>query len=265
MKEMFCFCMTFSSLLEQMVKAYKYMTGIFSVTHTSEQQASDCDKQPTEMDVSFLEEQYDHIKQKQKLQSHVIVFKTGEHESVIPESMVNAVIINKKVRSKSFTEHVPVRKVRLEMTSSGNAQDNSLWHTHLGIHRLVQATCQGATQDVSHCKNGPCSFDKQRLISQKNGTLQAKELEEARELSALSQLGSSSVLNNFSKENGSSISSTCPKPPLKSPTSAVWTHQRISSTKCMPACNKLNFYPFPNKKGPRISEAAKRLGLYVSE
>lgn len=77
MKEMSCFCMTFSSLLEQMVKAYKYMTGIFSVTHTSEQQASDCDKQPTEMDVSFLEEQYDHIKQKQKLQSHVIVFKTG--------------------------------------------------------------------------------------------------------------------------------------------------------------------------------------------
>lgn len=241
------------------MKAYKYMTGIFSVTHTSEQQASDCDKQPTEMDVSFLEEQYDHIKQKQKLQSHVIVFKTGEHESVIPESMVNAVIINKKVRSKSFTEHVPVRKVRLEMNSSGNAQDNSLWHTHLGIHRLVQAPCQGATQDVSHCKNGPCSFDKERLISQENGTLQPKELEGARELPVLSQLGSSSMLNSCNKED-----STCPKPPLKSATSAVWTHQH-TSTKCMPACNKLNFYPFPNKKGPRISEAAKRLGLYVSE
>lgn len=53
------------------------MTGIFSVTHTSEQQASDHDKQPTKMDVSLLEEQYDHIKQKQKLQSHIIVFKTG--------------------------------------------------------------------------------------------------------------------------------------------------------------------------------------------
>ncbi|XP_057254300.1 uncharacterized protein C9orf152 homolog [Pezoporus wallicus] len=264
MKEMSCFCMTFSSLLEQMVKAYKYMTGIFSVTHTSEQQASDCDKPPTEMDVSFLEEQYDHIKQKQKLQSHVIVFKTGEHESVISESMVNTVIINKKVRSKSFTEHVPVRKVRLEMTSSGNTQDNSLWHTHLGIHRLVQAPYQGVTQDVSHCKNGLCNFDKQRLISQGNSTLQPKELEEANELSAPSQLRSSSMLNSFSKQNGSSISSTCPKPP-KSATSAVWTHQHISPTKCTSACNKLNFYPFPNKKGPRISEAAKRLGLYVSE
>lgn len=190
----------------------------------------------------------------------------GEHESVLPESMVNAVLINKKVRrSKSFTECVPVRKVRLEMTSSGNIQDNSPWRTHLGIHRLVQAPRQGVTWDLSHCKNRPCSFDNQRLISKGNGTLQPKELEGASELSALSQLGSSSVLNSFSEENGSNISSTCQKPPLKSATSAVWTHQHISSTKCMPVCNKLNFYPFPNKKGPRISEAARRLGLYVSQ
>ncbi|XP_068260889.1 uncharacterized protein C9orf152 homolog [Nyctibius grandis] len=266
MKEMSRFCMTFSSLLEQMVKAYKYVTAIFLVTHTSEQQASDHDKQPTKMDVSLLEEQYDHIKQKQKLQSHIIVFKTGEHESVLPESMVNAVLINKKVeRSKSFTERVPVRKVSLEMTSSGNVQDNSPWRTHLGIHRLVQAPCQGVTWDPSHCKNGPCRFDNQRLISKGNGTLQPKELEGASELSALSQLGSSSISNSFSTEDGSTISSTCQKPPPKSATSAVWALQHISSTKCTPACNKLNFYPFPNKKGPRISEAARRLGLYVSQ
>ncbi|XP_010293241.1 PREDICTED: LOW QUALITY PROTEIN: uncharacterized protein C9orf152 homolog [Phaethon lepturus] len=252
MKEMSCFCMTFSSLLEQMVKPYKYMTGIFSVTHSSEQQASDRDKQPTKMDVSLLEEQYDHIKQKQKLQSHIIVFKTGEHESVLPESMVNAVLINKKVkRSKSFTECVPVRKVRLEMTRSGNVQDNSPWHTHLGIHRLVQARCQGVAWS-SHCKNRPCSFDNQRLIPNGNSTLQHQELEGASELSALSQLGSSSTLNSFSNENGHNISSICQEPPLKSATSAVWTHQHISSARCMPACNKLNFYPFPIKKGPEF-------------
>ncbi|KAM6339287.1 uncharacterized protein C9orf152 homolog [Podargus strigoides] len=266
MKEVSCFCMTFSSLLEQMVKAYKYMTGIFSVTHTSKQQASDHDKQPTKMDVSLLEEQYDHIKQKQKLQSHIIVFKTGEHESVLPESMVNAVLINKKVgRSKSSTEHVPVRKVRLEMTSSDNIQDNSPWRTHLGIHRLVQAPCQGGTWDLPHSKNRPCSFDNQRLISKANSTLQPKEFEGGSKLSGLSQLGSSSMLNSFSKENGSNISSTSQEPPLKSATSAVWTHQHVSSTKCIPTCNKLNFYPFPNKKGPRISEAARKLGLYVSQ
>ncbi|KYO46965.1 NEDD8 ultimate buster 1 [Alligator mississippiensis] len=48
------------------------------------------------MDVSILEEQYDCIKQKQKLQTHIIVFKTGENDSVHDESMVNAVLINKK-------------------------------------------------------------------------------------------------------------------------------------------------------------------------
>ncbi|KFQ22964.1 Uncharacterized protein C9orf152, partial [Merops nubicus] len=186
MKEVSCFCMTFSSLLEQMVKAYKYMTGIFSVTHTSEQQASDGDKQPTKMDVSLLEEQYDHIKQKQKLQSHIIVFKTGEHESVLPESMVSAVLINKAVRrSKSFTERVPVRKVRLEMSSS-NAEDNSPWRTHLGIHRLAQAPCQGGTWDLSQCQDRPCSFDNQRLVSKGNGMLQHKESEGGSELSVLS-------------------------------------------------------------------------------
>ncbi|XP_064019032.1 LOW QUALITY PROTEIN: uncharacterized protein LOC135185845 [Pogoniulus pusillus] len=253
MKEMPCFCVTFSSLLQQMVKAYKYMTGIFSVTHTSEQQASDCDKQPTKMDVSLLEEQYDHIKQKQKLQSHIIVFKTDEHEPILPESMVSAVLINKAVRrSKSFMEPAPVREVSLELGSSGSAQDNSLWRTHLGIHRLGQTPSPGVTWDPSQCENRPCCFDNQRLIPKGNGTLQHTELEGACELAACRQLGSSSMLNGFSKENGSEIPSTCQKPPPKSATSAVWTHQHIPSTKCTPACNKLNFYPFPSKKRPRF-------------
>ncbi|XP_025951580.2 uncharacterized protein C9orf152 homolog [Dromaius novaehollandiae] len=265
MKEKSCFCMTLSSLWEQMVKAYKYMTGIFSVTHTSEQQASDHDEQPTKMDVSLLEEQYDYIKQKQKLQSHIIVFKTGENESVLSESMVNAVLINKNARkSKSFKECVPVRKVRLELTSNGNLQDSSPWRTHLGIHRLAQASHREVPLDLSHCKNGPCSFDNQRLIPKQNSTLQHKELETVSEQPVLNQLGSSSTLNSFSKENSSNISGICQKSPSKSPTSAVWTHQHASSTPCTPAWNKLNFYPFPQKKTPRISEAARRLGLYVS-
>ncbi|XP_027504310.1 uncharacterized protein C9orf152 homolog [Corapipo altera] len=265
MKEVSCFCTTFSSLLEQMVKVYKYMTGIFSVTHTSEPQVSDRGKQLTEMDVGKLEEQYDHIKQKQKLQPDIIVYKTGERESVLPESMVNAVLINKKVRrSKSRTGDVPVKKVTTETTNGGNLEGDLLWHIHLGTHRLGQTPGRGVSWDLSHHKNRPWSFDNQRLISKGSGTPQPKELGGESELSALSQLGSSSLLRSFSEENGCNISSSCQKPPLKSATSAVWTHQHVSSTKCMPACNKLNFYPFPNKKGPRISEAARKLGLYVS-
>ncbi|KAL2307177.1 hypothetical protein Nmel_000125 [Mimus melanotis] len=370
MKEMSCFCLTFSSLLEQMVKAYKYVTGIFSVTHSSEPQVSEGDKKLTKMDVSVLEEQYDHIKQKQKLQPHIIVYKTGGHESVLPESIVNPVLINKKVkrsksyrgdvpvrkvtletinggnseddllwrihlgthrlgqapeqgdssdpsqcnsppwsfdnqrlisqgngtpqtkemagagghesvlpesivnpvlinkkvkRSKSYRGDVPVRKVTLETINGGNSEDDLLWRIHLGTHRLGQAPEQGDSSDPSQCNSPPWSFDNQRLISQGNGTPQTKEMAGAGELSELRQLGSSSVLNSLSKENGCNISSSCQKPPLKSDTAAFWAYQQISATKCMSACNKVNFYPFPNRKGPRISEAARRLGLYVSQ
>ncbi|KAJ7397713.1 hypothetical protein BTVI_132771 [Pitangus sulphuratus] len=217
------------------------------------------------MDVGRLEEQYDHIKQKQKLQPDIIVYKTGEQESVLPESMVNAVLINKKVRrSKSYTGDVPVRKVTMKTTNGGNLEDNLLWRIHLGTHRLGQAPGRGVSWDPSHHKNRPWSFDNQRLIPKGSNTPQSKELGGESELSALSQLGSSSVLSSFSEQNGCNIASSCQKPPLKSATSALWTHQHISSTKCVPASNKLNFYPFPNKKGPRISEAARKLGLYVS-
>ncbi|XP_066177683.1 uncharacterized protein C9orf152 homolog [Sylvia atricapilla] len=264
MKEMSCFCLTFSSLLEQMVKAYKYVTGIFSVTHSSEPQVSDGDKKLTKMDVSVLEEQYDHIKQKQKLQPHIIVYKTGGHESALPESMVNPVLINKKVkRSKSCRGDVPVRKVTLETIYGGNSEDDLLWHVHLGAHRLGQAPGQGDSWDLSHCNSSPWSFDNQRLISKGNFTLQTKEPAGTSELSELRKMGSSGVLNSLSKENGCNI--PCQKPPLKSATAALWAHQQISAIKRMPACNKLTFYPFPNRKGPRISEAARKLGLYVSQ
>lgn len=189
-----------------------------------------------------------------------------EHEPILPESMVSAVLINKAVRrSKSFTEPAPVREVSLELGSSGSAQDSSLWRAHLGIHRLAQTPSPGVTWDPSQCKSRPYCFDNQRLIPKGNGTLQHMELEGACALATCSQLGSSSTLNGYSKENGSEIPSTCQKPPPKSATSAVWTHQHIPSTKCTPACNKLNFYPFPSKKRPRISEAARKLGLYISQ
>ncbi|KAM8810521.1 LOW QUALITY PROTEIN: uncharacterized protein C9orf152 homolog [Eudromia elegans] len=252
MKEMSCFCMTLSSLWEQMVKAYKYITGIFSVTHTSEQQASDGEEQPTKMDVSLLEEQYGYMKQKQKLQSHVIIFKTGENESVLSESMVNAVLINKNVRRpKSFTECVPVRKARPEVASNGDLQDSSPWRTHLGIHRLAQAS----RETPSCCKDGLRGFDNERLIPKENGTQQHEELERAGAQPMFHQLGSSSMVNGFSKET----SSIGQNSPAKSATSAVWAHQYFSSPKCTSACNKLNFYPFPRKKHPEFQKQQEGL------
>lgn len=60
-----------------MAKAYKYMSGVFLVSHSSDQQATDSSRPPSKMDVNRLQEQYHYLKEKQKLHTHVVVFKTG--------------------------------------------------------------------------------------------------------------------------------------------------------------------------------------------
>ncbi|XP_074841218.1 uncharacterized protein C9orf152 homolog isoform X2 [Carettochelys insculpta] len=267
MKDIACFCITLPCLWKQMVQAYKYIYDIFLVTHAAEQQDSDCDRKPTKMDVTLLEEQYDCTKQKQKLQTHIIVFKTGENQPVPGESMISAIVINKKMRKpKEFKEHIPVKKVTLELTYNGNVQDSSPWRTHLGIHRLLQAGGQKAPSDLTHCKNEQISFNNERLTVKENVTVPYEKPLTASEQSTISlnELGNSNMLNSPTEEKSNSISGICQKSTLKSVSSAIWTHPQVSHTRCIPISSKLSYYPFPQKKTPRISEAARSLGLYVS-
>lgn len=59
-----------------MLKAYKYMSEIIPVTHIHKDPA-DGNRKLSKMDISLLEEQYSGIKQMQKFQTHIIVFKAG--------------------------------------------------------------------------------------------------------------------------------------------------------------------------------------------
>ncbi|XP_069067194.1 uncharacterized protein C9orf152 homolog isoform X2 [Pleurodeles waltl] len=78
---MSCCCLHLSSLWEQMVKACKCMGQILSVTHSPKADpAADSTGKLSAMDINQLEEEYLCIKQKQKLQTHIIVYKTGEKE-----------------------------------------------------------------------------------------------------------------------------------------------------------------------------------------
>lgn len=81
MRDLHCLCLILSFLWEQMVKAYKYMSGIFLVSHSSNQQATDSSRPLSKMDVNQLQEQYHYLKKKQKLHTHVVVFKTGMFRS----------------------------------------------------------------------------------------------------------------------------------------------------------------------------------------
>nr|XP_020635435.1 uncharacterized protein C9orf152 homolog isoform X1 [Pogona vitticeps] len=256
MKEVLCFCLILSFLWEQMVKAYKYMSGIFLVTHPSKQRASDCSGQPTKMDVSILEEQYDCLKQKQKLQTHIIIFKTGESETVPRESMVNAVVINKKIRkAHAVKQSFSTRDVCLELPSSRNIHENSPWRVHLELHRLTQGKePQKVPCDIVQNKNEEIHTDNQ-IPSQKSEE-PCEELFESTELST-------GLLNK--QENlillGGKDSSNSSLAPVTSP---IWTHSQNSAPKWTATSNKLCYYPFPQKKNHKISEAAKRVGLYVS-
>lgn len=231
------------------------MSGIFLVTHPSKQQASECSRQPTKMDINVLEEQYHCLKQKQKLQTHVIVFKTDDAETVPGESMINAVLINKKFRKgKVLTEHIPTRKVNLDLPCGRNVQESSPWRIHLGIHRLVQGEHLKTPCDVGRNNNEKISKDSKKLLEEESVISHGELLTGSEQsIELLGKQGNSSPL----EKTGSSSSS------LTSVTSLVWTRSQISASKFAPSASKLTYYPFPQKKTPRISEAARKLGLYV--
>ncbi|XP_053121443.1 uncharacterized protein C9orf152 homolog isoform X2 [Hemicordylus capensis] len=228
-----------------------------SVTHPSKQQTSDCSGQPTKMDVSVLEEQYGYLKKKQKLQTHIIVFKTGENGTVPGESMVNAVLINKKTRkAKAFKEHIPIREVHLELPCSCNVEESSPWRIHLGIHRLEQGEHQKSPCNVIQKKTEETSTDS-KILSQEESMMSCKELVTGTEQSI-------HLLSEQEKSSPAEVTDSSSSA-LTSVTSPVWTHSQISASKFAPSSSKLPYYPFPQKKTPRISEAARRLGLYVSQ
>ncbi|KAH0627611.1 hypothetical protein JD844_003561 [Phrynosoma platyrhinos] len=255
MREILCFCLILSFLWEQMVNAYKYMSGIFLVTHhASKQRASDCSRQPTKMDVSILEEQYDCLKQKQKQQTHIIIFKTDKNESMPSESMVNPVLINKNtIKAKAFKEGAPIKEVCLDLPHIGNIQDSSPWRIHLEFHRLEQGEHQRVPCDVMQNKNEQISNDSKLLSETKSMVSCEESLKSGEEsIGLLSEQGNLSPAEKRDSSN-----------PSFAP--ATWTYSQMSVSKLASASNKLTYYPFPQKKSHKISEAAKRLGLYVSQ
>ncbi|XP_007428415.1 uncharacterized protein C9orf152 homolog isoform X1 [Python bivittatus] len=233
MREIHCFCLILSFLWQQMVKAYKYMSGIFTVTHSSKQQDTDSSRQPNKMDVNRLQEQYHCLKERQKLQTHVILFKAGGNEAIPKESMVSAVLINKSMR-KALKE----RKINLPC--SENAHESSPWRIHLGIHRLA------------HHQKQPCDIAQDQ---HEHSMLSCEEsLESTEQAIALSS----------KEENPCPVEETVGSNSPCTSVTSIWTYSSLNISASKPAPSKLSYYPFPQKKNPKISEAARKLGLYVS-
>lgn len=169
--------------------------------------------------------------------------------------MINTVLINKKSgKAKTLKEHIPTREVNLELPCSQNVQESSPWRIHLGIHRIAQGEHLKTSCDVGQNKNEEIRNDSIKLLEEESRISQGELL-----------TGSEQSIKLLSKQgNSSPVEKTGSSSSLTSVTSLVWTHPQISASKFAPSGSKLPYYPFPQKKSPRISEAAKRLGLYVS-
>uniref|UniRef100_A0A8C5PLG2 TBC1 domain-containing protein n=1 Tax=Leptobrachium leishanense TaxID=445787 RepID=A0A8C5PLG2_9ANUR len=253
-----CCCCCGCSVWERAAKAYQFMSEILSVTHTHAD-AADGTRKPSKMDISRLEEQYLCTKQRQKQGAHIIVFKAGENELIPGEPVMNTVPVNKTIKKpKAFKDRAPVRDVTLEVLNKNYLYDrDGTWHAHLNMHRMAQLDHQSALENdtADHEKE----TNHENNMSQCGSRLQSYEDlpnqadHPMKERKASSSSVESSPYNNRNR-----------KISLKQAMTASWAQYHFPSSKLTSPTDKVFYYPFPQKKTPRISETARKLGLYVT-
>lgn len=163
--------------------------------------------------------------------------------------MVSAVWINKERRHSLSSDKVDTEATgMLEEADRGCLKaPESPWHTHLQMHCLVQTFCQETSHQPE--PKGKLMGSEQRLprerdpglLENKQMTQQGTTIPEAAQQAC--QLG-----NTQTKAVGSGLNTVG----LRGP----------ASTKNAPRSAKAAHYPFPQRKPPRISQAARNLGLY---
>nr|XP_002743236.3 uncharacterized protein C9orf152 homolog [Callithrix jacchus] len=202
------------------------------------------------LSIQLLRSQYEGLKRQQRTQVHLLVLPKGGNTPAPAESMVNAVWINKERRSSlSLEETDSETEGRLEKAGQGCLQaPKSSWHTHLEMHRLVQTFPQDTSHQVHH--RGKLVGAGQRLPPEGDAhlfetnqmTQQGTGIPEHAQLPC--QVGNTQTK---AVESGLKFSTPCPL-----------------SIKDQHRSGKPAYYPFPQMKTPRISQAARNLGLYGS-
>ena len=159
------------------------------------------------------------------------------------ESMVSAVWINKERRHSLTPEEVaPEAEETLEEDDRGCLQTpESPWHTHLEMHRLVQTFHQGTSLHIRHKDKFmgseprlPGLFEDTQMTQQETTIPETAQPECQADESQTKTVGS-----------GFHVGTQGP-PAINRPHRA----------------GKPAHYPFPQRKTPRISQAARNLGLY---
>ncbi|XP_005362269.1 uncharacterized protein C9orf152 homolog [Microtus ochrogaster] len=227
MKGLACPCPALSNFLE---------LGTCLMAEGSRTQASG---QGPPINVQFLRAQYEGLKRQQRTQAHLMVFPKEGTMLTPAESMTSAVWINKERKSSLSPDETDseVEGTLEDVDRSCHQGPETPWHTYLEMHRLVQTSHQGSP------KGYPAESEPR-----------------------LSPEGDPNVLENHQKtqeETEIAEAAQCQSQEGCGPLQAAGSGLQTGIQCLSPAKNlHRSHYPFPQRKLPRISQAARNLGLY---
>ncbi|XP_021483714.1 uncharacterized protein C9orf152 homolog [Meriones unguiculatus] len=235
MKGLACSCPALLSFLE---------LGTCLMAEGSGTQAS---SQGPPVNIQFLRAQYEGLRRQQRTQAHLMVFPKEGTMPTPAESMTSAVWVNKERRSSLSLEETDSEVKRmLEEADRSCHHAETPWHTYLEMHRLVQtfhleATHQGNPKRYLAESEPRLSPEGDPDVLKSNQKTQ-QEIKIPEAAQCQSQEGGIPQ-----QVAGSSLQASA---------------QELPSTKNLHRSGKPAHYPFPQRKTPRISQAARNLGLY---
>ncbi|MGH0149974.1 UNVERIFIED_CONTAM: hypothetical protein FKN15_024532 [Acipenser sinensis] len=177
--------------------------------------------------------------------------------------LVSVVPLNQNVRkAKAFEVEMPFKEIRFNFP--GNLQDyESPWHTHLGIYRNTQTehrNTETAEESAKTMDSGEPPSPTADPSLTKDISLSCQQLLEEQAEDTSEVASQSDVPDHTSN---CCLGDSLTHRPRKLSTPVIQTGQQSLVAYKPPSSTKLLCYPFPQKKCPKKSEAARRLGLYA--
>ncbi|KAM4534148.1 uncharacterized protein PAE49_022443 [Odontesthes bonariensis] len=236
------------------------------------------------MDVSLLREEYRSRRERQSRRTQVLLF-TADSEQ--PLEAIGIVPVAQGVTSPGVTSPgVPNNTPTSPVTFDSDQKMYDPWHVHLDLHRRCRtAVCTrtsrwwwsssevgGSQQDTSHCGEGDPHPDCDGSSGGSSRTCGAAQVQSPSEQhlredppdGASRMTTESPVSGSEGPEAPSSDDGTHLHQDQNQEQNQNQNQEKNGSAESR-ADGSQNHYPFPSRRAPRISEAARRLGMYSAE
>ncbi|XP_030625819.1 uncharacterized protein C9orf152-like [Chanos chanos] len=246
-----CCCSDLTCPWEQVTRSAKFVE---EAIYEGQDQDEGFASVPTRMDIALLKEQYNWIKEKQRNETRVVMFKkaASNKEEISGKSLISVVPMCQS--NESVVRHKPSREVEFDFVRD---PERAPWRTHLGLHRMASTNnCIELQQQPDNVAANQNSAQIDSLSSDRSES----NTDSSDKLSLSSEDPKSDYsLESRTEENPDPTSSR----KLSAP--AVLSRQRsFGGYKASHIPMSPIHYPFPHLKCPKKSEAARRLGMYSS-